>query len=341
MRCRSMILAAVFLLAATVRNVMADEQEDAKALPHFVGNWLAHSEDKPSKLVPDGRKFDVQQAIGWTLKKRFIVGHEIRSDGIKTLWLMTYDPKSQSYPFWLFGHDVFGGEWNSTWDDATNTLTGKATDTPQGWTSHGVNHFPDAKTDEFAGWMKDDSGNLIFESITKKTRLPEAAGEKILADWSKPGKANPALPQSPELKVLDRMIGDWDTKNDSKVAVWTPEEKHWTSKLTRQWVLDGHFVQENSQDSTSEEGLSLVTFDSREMTYRGWWFSSEGHTAKNTGTWDEAKQTFSFKSDLEGGLTVRSTWKFTDKDHHDVTVVVTDGDGKTYFDTTWAASRRK
>ncbi len=340
MRCRWIIAVAGCLFAAGAYNAVVAGQDDAKALPHFVGNWLAHTEDKPSKFVPDGGKRDVQQVIVWALKERFILGREFRpADGEKSLWLMTYDANTQSYPFWFFSnHGVLGGEWNGTWDDGQKTLSSKATDTPQGWTSHGANHFPDAKSNEMAVWMKDESGNLMFETNAKKARQPESAGEKTLAEWSKAAKQD--VPHAAELKVLDRMVGDWDTTNHARVAVWTPEEKRWTSKLTRKWVLDGQFMQENSQDSTGEEGLSLTTFDPRIAAYRGWWFSSEGFTSKSEGSWTESTGTFVFKSDGDG-KTTKATWKFKDKDHHDVTVVVTDGDGKVYFDTTWSASRRK
>jgi hypothetical protein len=100
-------------------------------------------------------------------------------------------------------------------------------------------------------------------------------------------------------------------------------------------------VEDASEDSTRQQGYSLIGFDPQAMAYRSWWFNSEGYTSHATGTWNAATEIFSFKSDLEGGLTSHTTGKFADKDHHQVHVVVTDGDGKVYFDTTWTVSRRK
>src|SRR5262245_23220311 len=100
-----------------------------KALGYFAGAWKTDVTDKPSKWLPDGRKHQVQENIAWVLKDRFILAREISSAGIKSLWLMTYDPKAKSYPFWYFNNkDVLGGEWSCTWDEDKRTLTAKATD---------------------------------------------------------------------------------------------------------------------------------------------------------------------------------------------------------------------
>ena len=52
-------------------------------------------------------------------------------------------------------------------------------------------------------------------------------------------------------------------------------------------------------------------------------------------------ETLSMNSDLGNGLTSRTAMRFIDKDNHDARVVVTDGDGKLYFDAKWTVTRRK
>jgi hypothetical protein len=54
------------------------DEPGTEALKHFVGNWKAEVTDKPSKLVSQEAKREVQQNIDWLLKKRFIVGRELR-----------------------------------------------------------------------------------------------------------------------------------------------------------------------------------------------------------------------------------------------------------------------
>lgn len=114
-----------------------------------------------------------------------------------------------------------------------------------------------------------------------------------------------------------------------------------TSKVTRTWVLDGRFVLDTSEVSDGSEGLSLLTYDPQMKAYRGWWFNSEGHRNKSTGQWDADTQTFSFKADLDDGLTSHSSVRFIDQDRHDWKVIVRDGGGKLYFHGEWNVSRRK
>jgi hypothetical protein len=313
--------------------------EGFKALDHFVAAWNTEVTDKPAKWLPQGGKRNVQESISWILKDRFILGREVsRPDGGKALWLMTYDPKAKTYPFWYFNTSgVLGGEWSSTWDEATKTLTGKATDTPKGWTSRGTNHFPDGNTDQVAVWMKDETGTLLFDSASQKTRQPPEAGEKTLAQWS---KQTPDDKLPPEMKVLERLVGTWDAKAVSKPAQWTPREVRTTSKIVRQWVLDGRFLQDTSEISDGSESLSLLTYDPQMKAYRSWWFSSEGHTSKSGGKWDAASETLSFRSNLGNGLTSYGSVRFIDRNRHSWRVVVRDGGGKLYFDTQWTVTRR-
>jgi hypothetical protein len=218
-------------------------------------------------------------------------------------------------------------------------MTGKSTDAPAGWTSGATNHFPDDKSDEMDAWMKDDSGALIFATHATKTRQPDGAAATTLAIWNK--EAPPDGERPPETKPLDRLVGKWNAKARSKVAERTPEERKWTTKIVRTWVLDNHFMQDASEDSTGGENLSLTGYDPNASVYRNWWFDSEGHHAQASGQWEEATAMFSYKSDLEGGFTSRTTIHLIDNDRHDVQVLVRNGDGKSYSDTTWSVTRAK
>lgn len=331
-------VAVTAFVVPTTTNSQEPKPAAWKVLDRFVGEWSAEVTNKPTKLLPDGGNQSVKQSISRILKDQFILGREVSSDGMKILWLMTYDPKRAVYPFWYFNNKgVFGGEWENTWDENSRILTGKATDTPKGWTSRSTNHFADKNSSQISAWMKDDSGTLLFDSVGKKTRQSEEAREKTLAEWSKqkPDK----LP--PELAILERLVGTWDAKAVSKPAEWTPKEVRTTSHITRKWVLDDRILQDTSKISDGSEGLSLLTYDTQMKAYRSWWFNSEGHTTKSTGQWDAASETMSFKSDLGNGLTSRASVRFIDKDRHDWKVVVKDGDDKLYFHGEWYVARRK
>lgn len=337
MKVASVLTLAIVLIPFP--HIHAQEPEGKKVLDRFVGEWTAEVTEKPAKFLPDGAKRTVKQSIGPILKGRFLLGLEINDDGMKILWLMTHDPKANTFPFWYFNNKgVLGGEWASTWDEGTNTLTGKATDTPKGWTSRGTNRFPDKNTSHVAVWMKDEAGTLLFDSTAKKTRQPAEAKEKTLAEWSKQ-KPDDKLP--PEQKVLERLGGTWDAKEVLKPAEWTPKEVQTTSKIIRKWVLDGRLLQDTSDDFDSTKGLSLFGYDPQMKAYRSWWFSADGHTSKSTGQWDAASETLSLKADLGNGLTSRGSVRFIDKDNHVWTVIVRDEGGKLYFHGEWTVTRRK
>ncbi|MDZ4683583.1 MAG: DUF1579 family protein [Planctomycetaceae bacterium] len=310
-------------------------------LPHFVGAWSTAVTSKPTKQQLEQMQFQVQEVTDLTLKNRFLIGRELsQPDGVKRLWLMTYDKQRNAYPFWMFdSNGLMGGEWSLTWDDAQRTATGRASDTPVGWTSLGTNHFPDANTNLVAVWMRDDAGRLLFDSESKKTRQPLTAREATLTAWSQtdPEKAKP----SPEQDVLGRLIGEWASTTVSKPAEWTPQEVRTTATLKREWILDGQFLLDTSQHSDGQEALSLYAYDSPSKSYRSWWFNSEGQHDKTQGTWDEATQTLKYQADQEGGRRLLTSIHFVSADRHDWQVTVTGQDGKLYLQLDGTVIRQK
>jgi hypothetical protein len=331
------ILSVVVIHSASNAQDAKPRPDGLNALNNFVGSWNTTG---TNKVVPD-IKTSVKENTAWVLKERFILGRESsQPDGVKSLWLMTYDSKTNTYPFWYFNNKGgLGGEWRSTWIEDAKTLTGKTTDTPPRWTSGVTNRFPDKNTNQAAFWMKEDSGKVLFDVEAKKSRQPDEAGKEIVAAWSKLEKADPPLPT--ELKVLERLVGSWDSVAVSKPADWTPKEVRTTSKITRKWILDGQVLQDTSEVSDGQEGFSLLTFDPQLKKYRSWWFNSEGNTSKSTGEWNAVAETMSFSSDLDNGLVSRTSLRFIDDNHHDWRVVITDGTGKLYFDTKWTVTRHK
>ncbi len=161
------VVLAVLLL--TPSESQAEEPDGAKVLGHWVGSWQAEVTYKPSTSSPDGAKGTDSEFTTWTLKERFVLGRQVtQPDNVKSLWLMTYDQQSKSYPFWFFNSKgVLGGEWRGTWDKASKTLTSKAMDTPKGWTSRGTDQFPDKNSFEVLPGRPDI--RLFFDCDYEKT----------------------------------------------------------------------------------------------------------------------------------------------------------------------------
>jgi len=241
-----------------------------------------------------------------------------------------YDKEMRAYRCWIFPSQVTAHDSVGQWDEKSKTLT-TTEDLKNGITSYSSLQFVDKDKHVWTAKAKDKDGKVFFHMEGKVTR------KKTLAAWSKSEKPDAAL--SPETKVLERLIGTWDTVTVAKPAEWTPEEVRTTSTMTRTWALDKSVVMESSQQSDGKEGLSMFTYDPKQKAYRHWWFGSEGHST-STCQWDDVSETLSFLSE-DNGLTSRGAMRFIDDDHHDHRLVVTDGNGKLYLDMKWTTTRSK
>jgi hypothetical protein len=307
-------------------------------LSRFVGVWQTRGTDKPAKWKPDGGESTVHEVTQWALKNRIILGREHnQNDGRKSLWVMAYDQQENVYPFWMFdSRGLMGGQWKLTWDSATQTATGRATDTPAGWTSHGANQFPDDTTNNVHYWMKDDTGTLLMEANATKRRQPDETGAVYLAAWSNSDPQD-ALPA--ESKRLDRLIGTWDIVSTRKPPLGSTAEIRLTGTITREWVLDGRFVMGSMEMSDGSEGLALFSFDPGAKEYRNWFFNSLGHRHASRGQWNEQAQTLSLTAE-NGGRTTRISIRFESADRELWHTQVTDASGKVLVDMQATMNRR-
>ncbi len=312
---------------------------DPGILKHFTGVWSTISEVKLSES-PSGGKFTVKEVTEPVLKGRMILGHEQSApDGRKSLWLMGWDAQRNVAPFWLFDTSgLLGAQWESKWDAASSTATGRSVSLPSGWTSQGTNRFTDRNTNLVDIWIKDDMGKLVFDAHAEKERQPDETAAAVLAEWSQSVRE----PDRPgELQVLDELIGTWDAVTVARPAEWTPQETRMTSVVTRKWILNERVVLDLSTHANGDESLSLFGVDSQSREYRTWWFNSEGHRNSTRGTWDAATRTFSFRTEPDEGRVTRSTVRLISPDKHEWQIKVTDTAGKVYFDSTITVTRRQ
>lgn len=331
---------ALSLLVTGLCHASAQENKRDEVLGRFVGIWKLDGEARPSKWTPDGRTISGHESVIWGLKNRVILIRAIdRIDKHKSLFIATHDPDKGVYPFWGFdSRGLMGAQWELKWNEDEQATVGRATDLPTGWTSNGVNQFPDTDTNNVTAWIKDDVGEVLLNHKFTKKRRPDKDGPAIAAAWSRI-EARDDLPR--ELKVLDRMVGTWDAVHIMKPAVWTPNGDRTTSTVTREWILDGQFLLDTSKHSTGQEGMFLVGFDPQRKAYRSWWFNSEGHRGPSQGEWNEKTQTLNYVGEPQDGKTTRSSVRFADPNHEVAEIKVTDADGKVYFDMDIILTRRK
>ncbi len=150
-----------------------------------------------------------------------------------------------------------------------------------------------------------------------------------------------APPKPVELKVLQRLIGTWNSETWTMPAEWTPKEVHATGTLVREWILDGQFVQETAQHSDGNKDLVIFGWDAQRASYRAWHFNSGGWTGNNPGQWDAAAKKLTFNSGEIDGKTTIATIQFISDDVHEWKATTTDKAGKVYFNGGGKCTRKK
>ncbi len=99
--------------------------------------------------------------------------------------------------------------------------------------------------------------------------------------------AKAQTPKSPELKVLDRLLGSW--RSESVVRRADAEKKR-TATLVTKWSLQGQYIESRTTDSDGKQrSLSLWTYDSDAGVYKAWFFDANLPPLLSTLRWNEWK----------------------------------------------------
>jgi len=149
---------------------------------------------------------------------------------------------------------------------------------------------------------------------------------------------------SPELLVLEDMIGIWDEVMMNKATEWTPKAEKSTTITKRTWSLGGMFIRgEGSWQPAKTDFLHLMSYDPLVKVYRTWYFDASGNMPRveMIGTWDAKSKTLTHTGTDKAGNKTISTTTIVDKDHTRWTMIVTDPDGKVVLDFTGKCTRRK
>ncbi len=132
--------------------------------------------------------------------------------------------------------------------------------------------------------------------------------------------ARAQTPKSPELKVLDRLVGSW------RVEIVSGAEEKSTAAVDTKWSLQGQYIEQRVTDSDGKEtALSLWTYDSDADVYKTWFFSPNSPTpVLSTLRWNESKKTFTGKGDVGNGITLQVDIRVIDNDRVETTATVKD-----------------
>ena len=154
-------------------------------------------------------------------------------------------------------------------------------------------------------------------------------------------KADDKPKRSPELQVLDRLIGVWNVKAIIKPAGGPEIEREFVSR--RRWTLGGTFLQFedalNLSDPEAKEFQLLWTYDPVARNYPA--VIMEGpFRAELTGTWDAKTTTMHLKGKSSDGRTSKGYHRFIGNDRAEASAVFKDAEGKVVLEISWPQTRR-
>lgn len=318
--------------------------EGQRALGLFVGAWKHETTINDKKATPNESKKTAEEITTWALKNKFIVGKEIlHPDGIKSLWLATWDESAKKYRVWLFedAGGQIGTEVSLTWDSNKRRMSGQLPGLPKGWTGESEDLFPDNDTINWKLWIKDDKGASVLSMQTTKKRQSKETGEKTLTAWLKKDKSINEVPQPVEL--LYKLTGKWTETQVSKKSEWNPKETKRTVEIERKVILNGWYLLETGKHSDGKEHLILWTWDPHadpeKGRYRTWRFDSDGKVTQTKGVWGPTNTLYG-PADFENGITGTSQFRLVDDDHYEWTVTGKDKAGKVYVERVVTAKRK-
>lgn len=149
--------------------------------------------------------------------------------------------------------------------------------------------------------------------------------------------------RSPQLALLDRRVGTWDTKTKIKPCLWVPGGAESTGVETIRWILGGQMLEFRQRTANSAESLGLMTYDAREKVYRSWHFDSQGNLprADSIGRWDEASQTWTIEQDQKDEFRSVVRLKMVGEDKVEWQGVWKDKQGQVLLDIEGTSTRQK
>jgi hypothetical protein len=144
----------------------------------------------------------------------------------------------------------------------------------------------------------------------------------------------------PQMEVLERLVGTWDTEQTTTVPTEIDSEK---LVVKRELVLGGRFVRETGgfDDNGEPSFTGMYTYDAQKQVYRNWHFFSSGFYWESTGTWDESKQTLTLTYQLPGDGKGVATMRLKDEETLEFLLIGRDASGTVSYHLEGKAVRQE
>jgi hypothetical protein len=161
----------------------------------------------------------------------------------------------------------------------------------------------------------------------------------------------------PELKPLDRWVGEWDMEATIKPNDFLPQGSKSTYKTSIGWTVNGRLLRCDAQGQGAQGERKfkdaftwMITYDPRAKSYTSvvFWANVGGGAddwgggQPGIGQWDEKTQTMTIRTvDPKDGVISTSVTIWADADTHSFSTTITDATGKVFMEWSGKAKRRK
>ncbi len=208
------------------------------------------------------------------------------------LWLAGYDPHAKKYKsIWVMSMDEPAAFADGTYDEKTKTWTFIGP-SPHGQV-RSVMTWKDADTTVETNYLTPPGGKEVESMVITRTRAKGA----IPADATSPVTKGAEKPAAKEHAIHPEDIGTWEaTVTCAPPGGAPPSTEKGTETITS--ICEGKWQWTDFKGTMMGQpfqGHGLTGYDAAKKQYVSFWFDSCTAThAMTTGTYDEAKKTFTF-----------------------------------------------
>jgi serine/threonine protein kinase len=301
----------------------------ADVLPFLAGNWNVELETLIPKQPADAKPTVGQTAFDFVAGGKLLRARNISSAGLdEARFLYSFDSEKnilRQWQAWRDGktHGPFIGLFNPD----NRTLQWRQTIAKGVESIHQLD-FVDANTVKTRLVHQDANNTIVREMRMTYTRIPGPVAPTVPS-------VDPKRPV--EMKVLDRLVGDW--RNDVTITdAATPGKP--TAVIARAKadpILGGRFIETTETVEATDYGdYSLAWFDADTKQYRQWVFRGAGNVLELAGSWDDATKTLTWAS---RNAAMEGRWVFKGDDLREFQHITKDRNGKIFNDASGVATR--
>ena len=177
---KRLLIGLVVLAAALMGNAaFAQKSPEAEVLNHYVGTWKSEAVFKPSKWLPEGKRFVETSHVKWILDGN-LQQIELYNDVEQILLIQRYNQKTNRYERWVIHASEDSSYWLGSYNEEAKSMTWKYVDFGSGLSGTIVDQFSEGKVTTSIIWrqqvfLKDVHGNVLLDGVIERRRTEQPA----------------------------------------------------------------------------------------------------------------------------------------------------------------------